>query len=354
MTSRLLPEDRRDLPERAALLEFAIDQANDGIAIMEFTENPAVPVRIVYANEAVQRLSGYSLEELSQPSNPFLQIQPHNRALYEALFPKVRAGASVRFEVELGAKGRSCWMEIRWSPLRYSGDGVTHYVAVLRDISERRRAVAERDVLYRALEESADYVALCDARAPSQGGPRLLYANGALRSVLGYEADELVGISAGRLIARDNDPRVLATIDELLESSQSVEKEVRLRRRDGSSFWVELGVHPIRASELNEHWLAVARDITDRRRTSRDRGLATRAIDVLPIPVEIFAVEAQEASSIFRNRAAEQAPPLAGQEHVERARSSAAEQRSESDAAVVPLRDHNGVVDAIVVFQPPP
>ena len=353
MPDRLLPDERRDAPERAALLEFAIDQANDGIAIMEFTEDPAVPVRIVYANEAVQRLSGYSLAELSDPSNPFLQMQPHNRALYEALFPKVRAGASVRFEVELGAKARACWMEIRWSPLRYSGDGVTHYVAVLRDISERRRASAERDVLYRALEESADYVALFDARAPSQGGPRLIYANGALRAALDYEVEEIVGLSGGRFISPDNDPRLLATIDELLESSQSVEKEVRLLRRDGTSFWVELSVHPIRASELKEHWIAVARDITARKRTIRDSGLVARAFDILPIPVEIFAVESQETISIFRNRAAERAIPLASGEQLDRALGSSAALQTERGAAVVPICDHNGLVDALVVFVPP-
>jgi len=137
------PGDRSNVP-LVELLEFAIEQVNDGIAIMRFTEDVDVPIRIVYANETIERLSGYSREELLDPSNPFLQVQPQNRALYEAHLVNIRAGQPVRFEVELGGKDRSTWMDIRWSPLRYSARGVTHYVAVLRDITERRRVQADR------------------------------------------------------------------------------------------------------------------------------------------------------------------------------------------------------------------
>src|ERR1700694_753025 len=142
------------------LLEFAIEQANDGIAIMRFTGDLDVPIRIVYANQAIERFRGYTREELLHPSNPFLQIQPQNRAAYEAHFVEIRAGQPVRFEVELGGKDRSTWMDIRWSPLRYNDGGVTHYVAVLRDITERRRVQAEHELLYRAIEQAHDGICI--------------------------------------------------------------------------------------------------------------------------------------------------------------------------------------------------
>src|SRR5260370_707228 len=106
------PGDPSNVP-LVDLLEFAIEQANDGIAIMRFTGDVNVPIRIVYANETIERLSGYSREELLDPSNPFLQVQPQNRAFYEAHFLEVRAGKPVRFEVELSGKDRSTWMDIR-------------------------------------------------------------------------------------------------------------------------------------------------------------------------------------------------------------------------------------------------
>ncbi|HEV7180115.1 MAG TPA: PAS domain S-box protein [Candidatus Baltobacteraceae bacterium] len=335
------------------MLAFAIDQANDGIAIMQLTGDTDVPIRIVYANDTIERLSGYSYEELLDPSNPFLRVQPQNRALYESLFLEVRAGKSVRFEVELGGKDRSTWTEIRWSPLRYGGGDVTHYVAVLRDITERRRAQAERELLYRAIEEASDYVVLCDAGLPSQGGPRVTYANGAFRHALGYEPDEIVGMSYEQFIAPDNDPRLVANVAELIESSRTIEKEIRLVRSDGSIFWVEVSAHPILAEGMKEHWFVIARDISARKRAIQEVALVTRAIDALPIPIELYGVDGTDAVSIFRNQAAEDTAANASAAHLRRAIASIATGHAEGGASVVPLCDAEGIVDAIMAFALP-
>src|SRR5215469_16079669 len=92
----------REIVQLVDLLEFAIEEANDGIAIMRFTGDPSVPIRIVYANATIERLSGFSRRQLLDPSNPFLRVQPHNRARYDELLSQVRAGKSVRFEIALG------------------------------------------------------------------------------------------------------------------------------------------------------------------------------------------------------------------------------------------------------------
>ena len=131
---------RLQSPPFVDLLEFAIEQANDGIAIMRFTGNREVPVRIVYANAAVERLSGFTRQELFQPSNPFFRVQPQNRERYAALFEQVRRGESVLFEIELSGRDRSTQCEIRWTPLQLVTGSVTHYVAVIRDVGERREA----------------------------------------------------------------------------------------------------------------------------------------------------------------------------------------------------------------------
>lgn len=123
----------------AHLLELAIEQAHDGIAIMRFTGNADVPVRIVYANAAIERLSGLSKRELLEPSNPFLRVQAQNRARYDELFARVRAGESVLFEIELGSSDLSTLCEVRWTPLQIAGESVDHYVAVIRDLTERSR-----------------------------------------------------------------------------------------------------------------------------------------------------------------------------------------------------------------------
>src|ERR1700730_3940856 len=186
------PGDRSNVPFED-LLEFAIEQANDGIAIMGFTGDVIVPIRIVYANETIERLSGYSREELLDPSNPFLQVQPQNRALYEAHLVNIRAGQPVRCEVELGGKDRSTVMDIRWSPLRYGAGEVTHYVAVLRDITERKRSEEQLRLLQTIISETSDFIVIADATRPSEGGPKVTYANPAFAGLVGLKGDQVLG-----------------------------------------------------------------------------------------------------------------------------------------------------------------
>jgi PAS domain S-box-containing protein len=322
----------------ADLLEFAIEQANDGIAIMEFTSDSDVPMRIVYANETLERFTGFTREELLRPSNPLLKTQPQNRARYDELLRQVRAGKSVRFEIELTGKDRGTWCEIRWSPLRYKGGEVTHYVAVLRDITEQRRAQAEREVLYRAIEASSDFVAMCGAGKPSEGGPHITYANGAFRHAMGYAADEIIGMSYRRLLAPDNAWRVMQQIEQMFEVSRPIEKEVRLIRRDGSIFWAEVTAYPVRGEGMNAHWFVLARDISSRKETLRNIALVARALDALPFPIKIYHVEGTQHVAIFRNNAADE-NPSAGNEN--------------DGASTIALHDIHGVVDALVSFSLP-
>ncbi len=415
------PQTRGDrgTVELVELLEFAIEQANDGIAIMKFTGQPDTPIRIVYANETVERLSGFSREELLDPSSPFLEIQPQNRALYEALFIDVRAGKPVRFEVELGGKQRSTWAEIRWSPLRYGRGEVTHYVAVLRDISERRQAQSQRELLYRALDQtqnavsmfelpegdpkrryvayandalcalmkvprerlmaegiagnlceedpelidrsiaeiscgatflyeqlirrgdgerrwmqvalsrldsepggtervsatyvdiddrkrgeerlasfqaslsqSPDCIVLTDAKRPSEGGPKITYANPAFCAFLGVDSQQITGGTLVDFLSPANDAKTITGIVSQLERHQDISHELLLRRRDdGSDLWIELTGHHLRDSGGRAtSWFFIGKDIGARKRGYPQTPRLTSAIALAQEPIVIYDV----------------------------------------------------------------
>ncbi|MGZ3498064.1 MAG: PAS domain S-box protein [Vulcanimicrobiaceae bacterium] len=248
------------------LLEFAIEQANDGIAIMKFTGDAEVPIRIVYANETIERLSGYSREELLDPSNPFLRIQPQNRALYEALLRDVRAGKPVRFEVELGGKNRSTWAEIRWSPLRYSAGDVTHYVAVLRDITERRRAQAERELLYRAIEQARDGVCILELPDGDAHRRQVTYANDAVCEMLKVPREQILAEGLAEQMFAEN-PEVFEHYISALSRGAIFEQELLARRGDGTQRWIQVTASPFYAESERIGRVAITyRDIEARKR----------------------------------------------------------------------------------------
>jgi PAS domain S-box-containing protein len=274
------------------LLEFAIEQANDGIAIMRFTGDVNVPIRIVYANATIERLSGYSREELLDPSNPFLQVQPQNRALYEANFVEVRAGRPVRFEVELGGKDRSTWMDIRWSPLRYDAGEVTHYVAVLRDISERRRSEEQLRLLQSILSETSDFIVIADATRPAEGGPKVTYANPAFAGLVGLKPDGVLGRGLAEFFSPRNDGTLVEGVFSRLERHQSIANELLLRRvDDGNDVWIELIGHHVRGEGGRPvSWFLIGKDISVRKQSYAQTVQLMTALDLAEEPIAIYGV----------------------------------------------------------------
>ncbi len=263
---------RGTLP-RSELLELAVEQANDGIAVMKFTGDPQTPIRIVYANETIERFSGYTHDELLDPSNPFLRIQPQNRALYDSLLEKVRAGTPVRFEVELGGKGRSTWVEIRWSPLRYADGEVTHYVAVLRDIGERRRAQAERELLYRAIEQADDGICIVDVPENDPQRRRVIYANDALCGMLRVSRETIFESGLARYFF-DEDPEMLDRYLANVMKGATFKRDVRVTRGDASKRWIEMTAAPFTdESGKIVRVIGTYRDIEERKRNEEQRAL---------------------------------------------------------------------------------
>lgn len=264
-----------------------MDQANDGIAIMKFTGKADTPIRIVYANKAIERISGFTRDELLDPTNPFLRAQPQNRERYDAFLAQVRDGKQVRFEIELTGKDRSTWAEIRWSPLRYSDEDVTHYVAVLRDITAEEQLGQFQSVLSR----TSDFVLTTDAARPSEGGPTISYANPAFSSLVGLTHERVVGARLATFFSPTNRPRVVNEIVAKLDRHQDISHELRLYRAGDGHPWVELSGHTVR----DEHgrvksWVFIGKDISVRKQGYVQTAQLMRALDLADEPIAIYDV----------------------------------------------------------------
>lgn len=159
------------------------------------------------------------------------------------------------------------------------------------------------------MDEASDFVLITDSTPPSQGGPFIEYANESLLHATGYALTELEGLPYATIIADDNNPMVLETISSNLEASRVNEKEILLRRKDGSSFWVEFTGKPLddagdEGMEVR-HWVAVGRDITLRRQSVEQMVTLMKAMDAVSGHLEIYALEDGEYTAIFRNAEAD-------------------------------------------------
>jgi len=99
---------------------------------------------------------------------------------------------------------------------------------------------------------------------------RIRYINAAVERLLGYTADELIGVSAEALIHPDDIPASRATIDRLLRDPQAAATvEQRLRHRDGGYRIIETTIRNLIDDPAVGGLVASAQDVTDERAAQR-------------------------------------------------------------------------------------
>ena len=113
-----------------------------------------------------------------------------------------------------------------------------------------------------ALAASSNGLAISDAAQPDLP---LVYVNAAFERLSGYPAADLLGHNARMLQGPDTDPDTITTLRAGLRAGREVRATLRNQRPDGSRWWNELNLVPIRdRHEVVTHWVCVQHDVTDR------------------------------------------------------------------------------------------
>jgi len=174
-------------------------------------------------------------------------------------FHRVLAGHKVNYEAETNFQGiGKRWISAAYSPT-FDADRVANgWVAVVVDITERKRAEKSLKLFRTLVDHSNDAIEVIDPE-----NLRFVDVNEKACRVLGYAREELT-----RLSIFDIDPGVDESVharvgNELRRSGFAVIESLH-RRKDGSTFPVELSM---RLVELERDYVVVvARDITERKR----------------------------------------------------------------------------------------
>ncbi|WP_414662243.1 PAS domain S-box protein [Horticoccus sp. 23ND18S-11] len=151
----ITPRKRNE--EQLHLLVSALQQANEAIIITDADLNRPGP-RIVFANAAFTKATGYSLAEVIGRSPRISQGPRTERAVLDRLRAALSRGDTFQGETVNYRKDGSTY-EVEWqiAPVRTPAGHITHFVAVYRDISERR--AFERQ-LERARDDALESVRL--------------------------------------------------------------------------------------------------------------------------------------------------------------------------------------------------
>ncbi|MDP2032135.1 MAG: PAS domain S-box protein [Polaromonas sp.] len=137
---------RRRAAEQLRLLETAVSRLNDVVVITEASPINTPGPHIVFVNDAFERLTGYSRAEVIGQSPRLLQGPKTQRQELDRIRSSLERSLPVRAElINYSRTGREFWIELDIVPIADETKGLTHWVAVQRDITERKRA--EREIL---------------------------------------------------------------------------------------------------------------------------------------------------------------------------------------------------------------
>jgi len=118
------------------------------------------------------------------------------------------------------------------------------------------------------LDAAPSSILITDARQPDHP---IVFANATFEQVTGYSQDETLGYNCRFLQNDDRDQPGIDQIRSAVERGESCTVLLRNYRKDGSMFWNELRIAPVRdATGQLTHFVGIQNDVTERKRIEEE------------------------------------------------------------------------------------
>jgi PAS domain S-box-containing protein len=256
-----------------AVVRALVEDAPDGIVM---TDEDG---RIVLVNRQTERLFGYSRDELLGAEVEIL-IPEAARGPHTAHRLRYRAAPRARpmgIGMELSgrrADGAVFPVEVSLSPIS-SGRG-RYFLAIVRDVSARKAADAERDRLQQLLDAGHEAIFVID---PTTLG--FAYVNQGAAELTGYRREQLAEMTPAHLTPHLDADAHRDMLDGLLERGiDRLEFQTVVRRADGTDVDCDVLMQVVEAGD--ERWgVAFVRDVTERVRAEAALREAEREMAML-------------------------------------------------------------------------
>jgi diguanylate cyclase (GGDEF)-like protein/PAS domain S-box-containing protein len=195
--------------------------------------------RILDCNEAMATILGYSSrEELMEYSARDLYLEPGERDEFIGTLRRERMMTS--HEISLRRKdGRPCWLVESVHLIEGDPDILEGTVIDITDRKLTENALRESEERYRLLVER-----MREGLAQADIEGRLQFVNDRFCEMVGYGREELIGMPGERLLAYPEDVAVMREKTGLRLRKIADQYEVRVRRKDGTVIWLEIGGAP--------------------------------------------------------------------------------------------------------------
>jgi PAS domain S-box-containing protein len=245
-------------------------------------------LKFTYVSPSIIKLRGYTVEE-ARSLNLQQTLTPDSFAKIQEVFSeemaleasgKANPKRSRTLELqEYHKDGSIVWVENSLSYLRDAQGKAIGFLAVSKDISERKLAEAEllreKAFLEKLVESAPEGIAITDCPG------LVLQVNSEFVRMFGYEVDEIVGKKIDDLVAPPEYQAEAGTLTKSSGEGKNVALETVRKRKDGTLINVSIIGAPIYTAGQQVAVYAIYRDISERKRAEEQVSASLKEKEVL-------------------------------------------------------------------------
>lgn len=239
---------RKQAEERLRLLELAVIHANDAVVI---TDGNVTNPCIVYVNDAFCQATGYTAREVIGKTPRILQGSKSDQVQLGRIRSALHNHEPIQVELVNYRKDQTeFWVELNIVPLTDQQGRLTHFVAIQRDISDRKWAesalLATQSRLRYLLSSSPAVIYTCKPG----GNLSITFISDNITELLGHQVWEY--LKHPRFWLEHVHPDDLPLVREQLECLPEREQltlEYRFHHQDGSYRWLRDTLRLLRDSK---------------------------------------------------------------------------------------------------------
>jgi len=244
-----------DMEGQKNLLAAIVESSEDAI----YSE--ALDETVLSWNHGAEKIFGYTATEMIG-SNFIILVPPEEQEKYRRVVNRIQQGEQIQhYEApRLRKDGKRIWVSLSIFPLKNEAGEIVGISKIVRDITERKVRDEELSLKERALQEISQGVLITDENRGT------LYVNPTFEKLSGYSLGEVIGRNCKFLQGPDSDPKIIKKISLALRSGESFQGEILNYRKDGTTFWNDLTISPIRdESGRLTRFIGIQRDVTERK-----------------------------------------------------------------------------------------
>jgi PAS domain S-box-containing protein len=246
------------LNERNKFIETVLNNIQTGLVVTDISTG-----EIIYTNSKSEEIFRYSKEELKS-FNRLLELEIPDEIYREDIKLKIfktifsRSHTKIKLQNVKITPPNEYEKHITLSIIPLHDQKIV--IASIEDVSYQRKAEEQILQLSRAVEQSPVSVVILSVEG------QIEYVNPKFCETSGFDYEEAIGKKFRLLDRQAEYSNEIENIYNSLFAGEEWKGEYKNRKKNGDNYWELISLSPIRSGEQIIHFLAVAEDITERKK----------------------------------------------------------------------------------------